>query len=103
MDQGNSTRLAFTDEGRNPTSTVPTGMNTPPNHADEPTNRRAMIGGVWVTEEAYEFHQREISKLVKERDKAEQARDIYKYLCIGLAAMILLCVYLNSCVPVQSN
>jgi hypothetical protein len=78
-------------------------MNTPPNHADESTNRRAMIGGVWVPEEAYEFHQREISKLVKERDEAEGARDAYKYLCIGLAAIIILAVFLNSCVPFQSN
>jgi len=57
-----------------------------------------MIGGVFVSEEAYEFHQREITKLVQERDKAEGARDIYKYLCIGLAATLLICGFLNSCV-----
>jgi hypothetical protein len=82
---------------------VPTGMNTPPNQADEPINQRAMIGGVWVTEEAYEFHQREISKLVKERDDAAGAKDAYKYLGIGLAAIIILAVFLNSCVSNHAN
>jgi len=66
--------------------------------ADTPPDQRAMIGGVFVSEKAYESHQREISKLVKERDKAEGAREIYKYLCIGLAATILICEFLNSCV-----
>jgi hypothetical protein len=66
-----------------------------------PPDQRAMIGGVWVSTEAYEHHQREISKLVKERDKAEGARDIYKFLCIGLAATIVLCVFLNSCVSAR--
>ena len=75
----------------------------PPIQANMPTDQHAMIGGVFVSDEAYEYHQREISKLVKERDKAEGARNIYKYLCIGLAATIVLCVFLNSCVPVHSN
>jgi hypothetical protein len=63
-----------------------------------PSDQRAIIGGVFVSKEAYEYHQREISKLVKERDKAEGAREIYKYLCIGLALTLLLCGFLNSCV-----
>ena len=62
-----------------------------------------MIGGVFVSEEAYEFHQREISKLVKERDKAESARDIYKYLCLCLAATLLICGFLNSCVTLHPD
>jgi hypothetical protein len=78
-------------------------MSTPPNQADEPTNRRTMIGGVWVPEEAYEFHQSEISKLVKERDDAAGARDAYKYLCIGLGAIIILAIFLNSCVSNHAN
>lgn len=69
--------------------------------ATAPPDQRAMIGGVFVSNEAYEYHQREISGLVKERDRAEGAREIYKYLCIGLAAAILLCVFLNSCLPVR--
>jgi tRNA A37 threonylcarbamoyltransferase TsaD len=60
------------------------------------SDKRAFLGGVWVPEEAYEYHAREISKLVKERDKAEGARDIYKYLCIGLGALILICKFLDS-------
>lgn len=78
-------------------------MNTPSNQTDKPTNQRAMIGGAWVPEEAYEYHQRELSNLVKERDKAESARDIYKYLCIGLTATIIVAVFLNSCVSNHAN
>jgi hypothetical protein len=78
-------------------------MNKPPIQANEQTNRGAMIGEVWVPTEAYEYHQREISKLVKERDEAESARDAYKYLCIGLAAIIILAVFLNSCVSNHAN
>jgi hypothetical protein len=66
--------------------------------ANVPPEQRAMIGGVFVSDEAYEYHQREISKLVKERDNAAGARDIYKFLCIGLASAILLGWFLNSCV-----
>jgi len=62
------------------------------------SDQRAMIGGVFVSDEAYEFYQHEISKLVKERDEAAGKRDIYKYLCIGLAATLLICGFLNSCV-----
>ena len=78
-------------------------MNTTPNQADEPSNQRTMIGGVWVPTEAYDHHQREISKLVKERDAAAGKRDIYKYLCLGLVATIILASFLNSCVPIHPN
>jgi hypothetical protein len=66
--------------------------------ANVPSEKCAMIGGVFVSEEVHEIYQRDISKLTKERDDAEGKRDIYKYLCIGLAATLLLCGFLNSCV-----
>lgn len=59
------------------------------------------MGGVLVPMEAYEHHQREISKLAKERDEAASKRDIYKYLCIGLAATIIIAIFLNSCLPIH--
>ena len=54
-----------------------------------------MLGGIFVTEEVYEYHQREVSKLVKERDKAEQQRDVWRGLSICLIGLIVLVVVLH--------
>ena len=78
-------------------------MKTPPNQTDEPKSQRAMIGGVWVPAEAYEYHERERHKLIKELADMSGRRDMYKYLCIGLAATILLVWFLNGCVPLGRN
>jgi hypothetical protein len=45
---------------------------------------KAMIGGMFVTEEVYEHHQREISKLVKERDNAERQKNVWRGLSVCL-------------------
>jgi hypothetical protein len=58
-------------------------------------NKTAMIGGILVTEEVYEYHQREVSKLIKERDKAEERRDLYRYLSFFLLGLFVLVVVLQ--------
>jgi hypothetical protein len=62
---------------------------------DSGAPRSAMIGNSFVTEEAYEYHQREISKLVKERDKAETRRDLWRGLSICLLVLFILTVLLR--------
>jgi len=54
-----------------------------------------MIGGHLVSDEVYEYHQREISKLVKERDDAEQQRDVWRGLSICLIGLFILVVVLG--------
>ncbi len=58
-------------------------------------SEKSMLGGFFVTEEIYEYHQREISKLVKERDKAEQQRDVWRGLSICLIGLFVLVVVLQ--------
>jgi hypothetical protein len=55
-----------------------------------------LLNGQWVSAEVYEYHQREINKLVKERDAAEQKLSVYRSLSICLIGFIVLIIYLNS-------
>jgi hypothetical protein len=62
---------------------------------DSGANKTAMLGGILVTEEVYEYHQREIYKLVKERDRAEQHRDLYRGLSICLLGALIIITVLQ--------
>jgi hypothetical protein len=67
------------------------------------TDPGAFLGGVWVPTKAYEYHKRERYKLVNALDDMRGRRDIYKYLCLGLAVTIILLCFLNSCVTRNPN
>jgi hypothetical protein len=57
----------------------------------------AMLGGERVGNEAYQHYQREIDKLIGERDKLAGKVEMYRGLCFCLLGLILLAGFLNSC------
>lgn len=55
-----------------------------------------MIGGKIVSEGIYYQYQNDIQKILKERNEAEQRRDIYKYLSAFLIAILIVTIILNN-------
>jgi hypothetical protein len=58
----------------------------------EPADR-AMVGGVWVPMEAYEYFKHEVDKLAKERDEAQGKAYVFRYLFFGLLGLLLLSLF----------
>lgn len=64
-------------------------------------NNESTLGGERVGNGAHQHCQRQIDKLIGERDKLAGKVEIYRGICFCLLALIVLAGFLNSCTKVH--